>query len=249
MDAQGSESLQEISVLKGNMHMSTRGFIGFKHKGKVFGHFNHWDSYPAGIGVMILHGIYCKYPWEVIQDFFLNRVTYVGEHEDPNNQSSEHKYFFSIDFAKDTVNLIGDKDFYKDGLFCEYSYIFDLDSPTKRLMLFKGFGKKPAKGYEDWFVKGARGEKFYQQPCGAIEGDLPHCMAYATMRVKFYEGKDANEIKTLKAVLTCPPKELPKYLGLENELIGEIVGWRVAHEKDSSKRITSRGNAKRKKTS
>lgn len=35
--------------------MSTRGIYGFKYQGTYKVNYNHWDSYPSGLGVSLLH--------------------------------------------------------------------------------------------------------------------------------------------------------------------------------------------------
>src|ERR1700722_4378887 len=37
--------------------MGTRGFVVYRHRGRYFARYNHWDSYPSGLGLTVLQGI------------------------------------------------------------------------------------------------------------------------------------------------------------------------------------------------
>ena len=133
--------------------MSTRGFVGYKLNGKIKGWYNHFDSYPDGLGTTLLEQVYCKYSWDEIKAFFkrLKLVKQQGSGGDPIYEA--HKSVYDEDWRTASVTLEDGSEFIRDGLFCEYSYVFDLDSLVKKLLLFKGFGKGPSKGYEDYFFQ------------------------------------------------------------------------------------------------
>lgn len=195
--------------------MSTRGFVGFIHNGEIKGWYNHYDSFPGGLGYDVLKTVYCKYSWETIKDFLINRTTF--------DDKKHHCEVLTCDWEKDHVTLQQSKDFYKNGLFCEYAYIFDLDSPKKKLRLFKGFGKKPDKSRPDWYHQSSQflnGEKYYVNQKGIITGELPLIIADATMTLKYKYNKE------LRQALTLPKKELPILIG-SNETVSVIIEYRL----------------------
>lgn len=167
--------------------MSTRGFIGFKKDGVVKGWYNHSDSYPDCLGYAILEEAFCKYDLDTLKEFFTKRLKLVkrnGGGGDPVYEA--HKSVLSLDWRTDSVELLDDSEFIKDGLYCEYAYVFNLDKPVKELLLFKGFGKGPSRGYEDWYyqtepstrrgldgeVQESPAEKLYQNYKGSLSGEL-----------------------------------------------------------------------------
>ena len=199
--------------------MSTRGFVGYKHNGKILGWYNSSDSYPGGLGKEIIEKTQ-NLSQDQIKDFFLNRVTFVEADDSKfREEYDNHKSVWELDWTTESTRLQDGGEFYKDGLFCEYSYIFDLDDTKKKsLLLFKGFGKKPAKGYEDWFEESsADGTKFYVVPCGSLEYKPTIEETYAWLIV-LVESKESDEkertaAKVLKKILTSKKENLPILIG------------------------------------
>ena len=131
--------------------MSTRGFIGFKHNKKApKGFYNHSDSYPSGLGEEIVSKA-MEHDRDTLLAFF-KRIKFVDQNEGGGDAIYEaHKSVMDVDWTKDSITLQDGGDFYKDGLFCEWAYIFNFDNNT--LEVYKGFGEKPTKGLEKWCYK------------------------------------------------------------------------------------------------
>ena len=47
--------------------MGTRGLLGFIIKGKKKGSYNHWDSYPSGLGMEIITWLKYLTETEILQ--------------------------------------------------------------------------------------------------------------------------------------------------------------------------------------
>ena len=138
---------------------------------------------------------------------------------------TEYEYneraIYGFDWTKPQTWHEDKEDFYKDAIFCEYSYIFDLDSPTKRLLIFTGFGKKPSKGYESWYTDGSKGDKVYMQYRGCLKGPYPDdTIPYILMEA-------LTQHPLLKKVLKCKPKDLLTYVNYkskdDNDHLDEMV--------------------------
>ena len=187
--------------------MGTRGFVGFKQKGIIKGWYNHFDSYPSGLGEEVVEK-FCEYSKETLINFLTKKLTLTKEEDDYSN----HKGVMKLDWGKDEKNLKDGSDFIKDGLFCEYSYVFDLDSKRKKLLLFKGFGKKPSKGYEDYYYESSPNccmgnEKHYTTYKGSISDDN-----LTKAIVKMYILYNEDESKILKKIKKTTKDELPLLL-------------------------------------
>lgn len=207
--------------------MGTRGFVGYIHQNKVQGWYNQSDSYPSRLGQAVLE-CYCKYSWNQLKNFFLNLLTFSSSEQDISTADP-----FQIDWTKDRLNLRNGEDFYKNGLYCEYSYIFDLDCPEKKLLLFSGFGTGPSKGYEDWYY--ASGwekmgtKKYYMVFEGALRGELPLIMAEGHMSLIYkncpYDPEEEPEtadqwLNDLRTALHGSLEELPLLIGGGSNNIG-----------------------------
>ena len=191
--------------------MSTRGFVGYQHKGIIKGWYNHSDSYESQLGESIIEK-YSSLTQTQLQEFFLGKLSLVVRTENPAKADEDEKAYcnhhgiMDKDWSALEKHTLQDGgEFYKDGLSCEYSYIFNLDSSTKRLLLFKGFGKKPSKGYETWYYKSRRPydpndkdsqELYYMRYMGNIKGDILLLSARVQMYLLF--GKKDKEDETVK---------------------------------------------------
>jgi hypothetical protein len=132
--------------------MGTRGFIGVREnkQSTIYGHYNHYDSYPAVLGCGIAEVIAEK-SVEYITKWFKTKyflVTGLASEE----YHSQHKSFCEALDCNRQIFIRDAGEFYKDGLFCEWSYIFNLKEET--ISIYKGFGKVAEKGIEDWNYKG-----------------------------------------------------------------------------------------------
>lgn len=192
--------------------MGTRGFVGYKKGDEIKGWYNQFDSYPDYLGQNIIEVTFTMNQ-EQIKDFFLNRLTLVEDDPD-NTLYGNHKTMYDQPWNKGKYTLQDGENFYKDALFCEYSYIFDLDAKEKTLLLFKGFGKKPSKGYENWVYK-SHGDTFYVIPCGKLTYKNTIEETFNNMVLKVY--KDDPAAKLYRKIKRVPKKDLPLLLGEFNE--------------------------------
>jgi len=148
--------------------MGTRGAIGFFKDGKGKITYNHFDSYPEGIGVKILKEIR-GFSVKELKKVFDNLVLIEDENKKPTKKEIEefkkwsnpsvgdssdntniNTYYQLLRDVQGTlkpyltgeVNLIIDNEkFLKDSLFCEWAYIINLDKEV--LEVWKGFKKTP----------------------------------------------------------------------------------------------------------
>lgn len=143
--------------------MGTRGVFGFHKNGVDKITYNHYDSYPTGLGEEVVkflknHGV------EELNTIF-DRIIMVNEKTPPtkaqikecekytdlavssgktdewyvllrNAQGEPESYAQGLRFMED-----GGDDFLKDSLFCEWGYVINLT--TNRLEIYRGFQKKP----------------------------------------------------------------------------------------------------------
>lgn len=110
--------------------MSTRGAIGIRFEGKDKVGYNHFDSYPTGIGVSIFEYLKGKTYKELIDEY--KSISFIdGSLVDVWNDMDN---CFNKEFTDDS-------EFLYDSLFCEWAYIVNLD--TKELEIYKGFNKLP----------------------------------------------------------------------------------------------------------
>ena len=153
--------------------MSTRGLYGFRKNGIDKTSYNHYDSYPEGLGKEILRFIkdYSLEEMNALCDaieIVSNDVpptkevkkTYVREGISNINVSERteddwycllHETMGDLDKLYDIfektggkVHMLDDSGFIKDSLFCEYAYIINLD--TEKLEFYEGFQKEPQEG-------------------------------------------------------------------------------------------------------
>lgn len=119
--------------------MSTRGLLGHKIDGVVRGMYNHYGSYPEGLGVEVFKLIR-DMDWDIFKDR-LQELHY--------NSVIDRDIIDGIE--RYTEIILGKTDFYpeaidfiKDSLFCEWAYIMDFDE--HKLDIYRGFQKSPTKG-------------------------------------------------------------------------------------------------------
>ena len=142
--------------------MGTRGCYGFRKNGIDKLAYNHYDSYPDGLGSDVIK--FCKETTVKEMNAIFDKIILVDESGMPTpEQIAEcHKYYDGsvssqsvedwyclLRHAQGDLNayknglkyMIDNHDFIKDSLFCEYAYIINLD--TKRLEFYVGFQKTP----------------------------------------------------------------------------------------------------------
>jgi hypothetical protein len=141
--------------------MGTRGIMGFRLKGKDYLTYNHFDSYPAGLGEKMV---------EFILNSKMNRIApkvkalrLVDSNSKPtdedkmnlrqycdtgvSHQSADDWYCLLRNTQGDPYLalkagvMIDSHEFVADSLFCEYAYVINLDD--KVLEVYRGYQKRP----------------------------------------------------------------------------------------------------------
>ena len=127
--------------------MGTRGTYGYRKNKQDKLMYNHYDSYPEGLGQRMLE--YIKmYSNKEINDICDN-IKFVEEDENWNlsremeTRIQSREVYLSSFHEDPTLLMPEDNDFIKDSLFCEWGYIVNLD--TECLEVWKGFQKKSQK--------------------------------------------------------------------------------------------------------
>lgn len=149
--------------------MGTRGAVGVRSEGQLYITYNHWDSYPSGLGTEMV--AFCRRLTKETIATLKERFKHVKIVEQTgkatpeeqkkyieagfydngvSSQSSEEWYcllrklqgvgYLEAVLEGKCQHWIDDKEFLKDSLFCEYAYIIDLDKED--LLFFEGFNKK-----------------------------------------------------------------------------------------------------------
>lgn len=132
--------------------MSTRGVVGLVIDGEEKIAYNHCDSYPSGVGVDVLDELS-----ELINDV---PALYVAARNLKNVEGEE--WYGKLRDNQGSLRKMLDagvfedySEFPVDSLFCEWSYIVDLDAG--RFEVYKGFQKTaPAEGR--WAGNAGNGE-------------------------------------------------------------------------------------------
>lgn len=140
--------------------MGTRGACGFHKNGKDKVTYNHYDSYPDYLGSNIIDFI-CSTTDEQLHDIY-DKIILVEEDSKPTkeqieeckkwyddnvNNGSEENWYCLLRNAQGNLEAYNDdlkymieySGFLKNGLFCEYGYVINLD--TMKLEYYVGGGK------------------------------------------------------------------------------------------------------------
>lgn len=144
--------------------MGTRGVYGYRLDGKDKLSYNHFDSYPTGLGVSIAHQVQAllEIPEEELKET-VRGLESVWEHEKASPELIEAtKGYHDLNvsdqkptdpyclFRKAQGDLLATldigyyldaNDFIKESLFCEWGYIVNLDEMV--LEIWRGFQKEP----------------------------------------------------------------------------------------------------------
>ena len=138
-------------------NMGTRGLYGYIIDGVKKLTYNHWDSYPGALGMKVLTYLE-HYSLEDIKKA-AERIVLVGAGDTPSKKHIELYNDYkdttvssgSVDewyvllrethgnlavYHEGVVHMIDNKSFFDDNLFCEWTYIINLD--TKRLEVYEG---------------------------------------------------------------------------------------------------------------
>jgi len=140
--------------------MGTRGLWGFYNEGKDKLTYNHFDSYPTGLGETVRKFI-ISHPVDALRKI-ASRIELVdGKSEPTSKQILECENWTDLTVSSKSVKdwycllresqsdpesytklkyMIDSKDFIQDSLFCEFAYIINLD--TEKLEIYKGFQTK-----------------------------------------------------------------------------------------------------------
>ena len=162
--------------------MGTRGAIGIRFNKVDKISYNHFDSYPEGLGVEFVKDVA-----KLMKDFgqealtrFFPEIRMVNEGDKPTKDEIKR---FKV-FSKDNVGngddwysllrgaqgslykgvvirvMTENAAFMHDSLFCEWAYIFNLD--TMKIEVYRGFQKKAFKGrYSKAAEKAEKGSTQY----------------------------------------------------------------------------------------
>jgi len=148
--------------------MGTRGLVGIKVNGKKKYSYNHFDSYPDGLGMDVVN--FCKTVnnWGKFKKNAAD-VMLVSERSKPSvaiqkkyakfcnlgvSEGKADNWYcllhdvqgvatFEQIYNGNLSHMINSNSFIKDSLFCEYAYVINLD--TMNLEMYKGFQKKGKK--------------------------------------------------------------------------------------------------------
>lgn len=158
--------------------MGTRGIYGFYKYGIDKITYNHFDSYPEGLGEDIVKFIHNTSILEMNEIF--NKIILVNDNTIPTaEQIFECTEYYDNNVSSRTITdwycllrkaqgnletyksglkyMIDNKDFIKDSLFCEWGYIINLDKNI--LEIYKGFQKTPNKNR--YFYDGRERDGYY----------------------------------------------------------------------------------------
>lgn len=123
--------------------MGTRGFVGVVVDDEIKIGYNHFDSYPSGIGVDVLKDVK-----ELVTDLDGYRAAARALKPVPEGEHDENYSRLRALQGKllDTLRageIVDAGDFPVDSLFCEWGYLVDLDHDT--FDVYKGWQKSPPK--------------------------------------------------------------------------------------------------------
>ena len=144
--------------------MGTRGAYGFHVNGKDKVTYNHFDSYPSGLGADVVRFIQETDDAEL--ERIANKIVLVDEGGRPTgrqvvqcsdagtvnlgvSEQSLEDWYCLLRNAQGDLNvykgdlpyMIDSASFLSDSLFCEWAYIINLD--TEELEVYEGFNKRP----------------------------------------------------------------------------------------------------------
>lgn len=142
--------------------MGTRGAIGFRIDGKDKVKYNHFDSYPSGVGAELLAELCGIKDWEKVKEA-VRKITFIDQNVPPTEEQIELCAEFTdlgvgdqstsdwycllrnaqgslAPYLTGALPFMADNHtFLLDSLFCEYAYIVNLDDMT--LEFYKGFNQ------------------------------------------------------------------------------------------------------------
>lgn len=146
--------------------MGTRGLVGVKVDGQKKMAYNHFDSYPSGVGIDFcseVKDLLSKFDLEELKDQARD-IRLVSQHdgaiaEDVEDlqefactdvggptKSGEMTYYQLLREMQGHIGamlehgiMTDDAEFLQDSLFCEWAYLLDLDE--EKIVVYRGFNK------------------------------------------------------------------------------------------------------------
>lgn len=141
--------------------MGTRGAWGFRINGEDKVTYNHWDSYPEGLGQDIVNALR-KIPLDNLRERAANLRLVNGQDQADAGDIERLKKFADDSVSSRSMTewyvllrktqgdlpatleagvMIDGKGFVADSLFCEWAYLVNLDEGV--LEVFQGFQREP----------------------------------------------------------------------------------------------------------
>jgi hypothetical protein len=214
--------------------MGTRGLVGLRYKGEDKATYNHFDSYPSGLGTDLLAELQEFTVPQMIEAF--ERIKLVGDGDKPTAKDVKRyenytdlsvsggkadNWYNVLRACQGTLkpwitggvnHMIDGAEFIADSLFCEWGYIVNLD--TGKLEVYKGFQHFPHdKGrYADLPKEG----DYY--PCALVAefdlADLPSAAEFCDTcdppEVEEDKEPGYQEIATKQIASGCPIGKTPE---------------------------------------
>ena len=190
--------------------MGTRGLWGFRYNGQDKLTYNHFDSYPSNLGKTLIDFVK-KSSVEEMKNIF-NYIKLVNEKIVPTeNEVKECIRFKTVDLGVGNQNykdwycllrnsqgnpnyyrdglkyMIDSSKFIKDSLFCEYTYIINLDNEC--LEFYNGFQKTYDENPNNRYSKKDSDNDEYF-PCKLL-GEIP----FMDLNLKTLEALEEKEQK------------------------------------------------------
>jgi hypothetical protein len=125
-------------------NMGTRGAYGFLIDGQEKVTYNHFDSYPEGLGIKILETIqpYCQNEDGLEQMRAVARgIKLVADTEENYERLYKFQGKLGLVLTGAVTQMINNASFLHDSLFCEWAYIVNLDENL--LEVYRGFTTSP----------------------------------------------------------------------------------------------------------
>ena len=168
--------------------MGTRGLVGFHHNGVTKAQYNHFDSYPDGLGQQVLQNLRdAALSLDQLRAIFATIVLVTNERERPTPlQQDQYRRFADTGVSTGSLDdwycllretqgglrawlqdgcrhMIDGADFIGDSLSCEYAYVVDLDAG--RFEAYRGFQKQL---HRDGRYCAAEPDQYGYYPCRLV---------------------------------------------------------------------------------
>ena len=204
--------------------MGTRGTTGFIVNEELKASYNHFDSYPSGLGVATLEFLRTYLAEDPVGELRRQAMRLQVVDEETKPTPEQVKYLSDGGFANLSVGEQSETDWYcllretqgdwsaildagymldgrnfpLDSLFCEWAYVINLDTET--LEVYEGFQKElPKEGYWAGRPTAEEDKQVYQE-------HLAWCLANDREPWR----PEVSEYKAVKLIATYPLAELPE---------------------------------------